>query len=483
MADWRDRLAEEYGMLDQWERSAELRENAAARWKELGDRRRESAALRKLAHAQWRLCDGAAHDRLVAESLAVLDGEPECAEFGWAINAKASFVTSERPSEAVVLAEQAIALAERFDDTALLSDALNTAACARWYQGEDSSGQLRLALDIAIAGSHENQTGRAFSNLYNCLSANYRWAEAEEVFTEGVAYWELDAFSTYEACLKGGHIRSLERQGRWDETLLLGRTIVARAREHLSPVNRLNPLQGVGRVLARRGDPEGAQMLEEAIGLARPLGSSDWLCDSLIGAIELAWLTGDEEAAGQHATDAVALLGSLDPDFTGEALLWARRVGLSVKVTDRLPDACALSMSGNHRAATERFDALGLPYEAALALLDSGDAEAMREAVHRLEALDAPIAALRARHLMRRNGVSAIPRGSRASTKEDPLGLTSRERDVLTLICDGASNAAIAERLVISPKTVDHHVSSILGKLGVSSRQDAAQVALTSLPT
>ena len=59
VADWRDRLADEYGLLDQWERSAELREDAAARWKELGDRRRESTALRKLAHAQWRLCNGA----------------------------------------------------------------------------------------------------------------------------------------------------------------------------------------------------------------------------------------------------------------------------------------------------------------------------------------------------------------------------------------------------------------------------------------
>jgi DNA-binding NarL/FixJ family response regulator len=223
-------------------------------------------------------------------------------------------------------------------------------------------------------------------------------------------------------------------------------------------------------------------MLEEALGLARPLGAGDWLCDSLIGAIELAWLTGDEDAAQHQATAAVGLLESLDPDFTGEVWSWATRVGVPINVTGKLPEAHALAMSGDHLAASERFDALGLPYEAALALLDSGEADAMREAVRRLEALDAPAAALRARQLMRRRGVSAIPRGSRASTKDDPLGLTSRERDVLALICDGASNAAIAERLVISPKTVDHHVSSILAKLGVSNRQQAASVAMESLP-
>ena len=150
-------------------------------------------------------------------------------------------------------------------------------------------------------------------------------------------------------------------------------------------------------------------MLEEALGLAQPLGASDWLCDSLIGVIELAWLTGDDETAQRYATTAVTLLGSLDPDFTGQASTWATRVGVAVTVTARLPEPHALAMSGDHRAATERFDALGLPYEAALALLDSGEADAMREAVRRLEALDAPVAALRARQLMRRRACRRSP--------------------------------------------------------------------------
>ena len=478
IAEWTDRLADAYGLLDQWPRSAQLREQAASQWEELDDRRRQSASLRKLANARWRLCDGDAQERLVAAALAVLDDQPSCPELGWALATKASWLSSEVPAETTELAQRAIEIAEEYCDTALLSEALNTQACVVWYQGGEAGALLRRALDVAIAGGHESQTGRGFGNLHSFLMARYRFAEAEDVFEEGLSYWELSDFSTYEACLKGGHVRGLEMQGRWDETLLLGREIVTRAREYLSPVNRLNPLQGVGRVLARRGDPEGAQMLHEALELARPLESSDWLSDSLIGSIELAWLCGDQDTARTHALSALAHLSALDPDFVGFAALWLARVGVKVDGLGSLPDPYGLALAGHHEVAAAQLAGIGLPYEAALVLLDSGEPDLMRESVRQLNALGAPAASARARQLMRERGIAAIPRGSRASTKDDPLGLTTRERDVLNLLCEGASNAEIAKRLVISPKTVDHHVSAILAKLGVSSRTEAAQVAL-----
>jgi DNA-binding CsgD family transcriptional regulator len=62
----------------------------------------------------------------------------------------------------------------------------------------------------------------------------------------------------------------------------------------------------------------------------------------------------------------------------------------------------------------------------------------------------------------------------------NPFGLTTRELEVLRLIAVHATNREIAERLSISPRTVMHHVSHLLSKLGAANRRDAAGIAARS---
>ena len=71
----------------------------------------------------------------------------------------------------------------------------------------------------------------------------------------------------------------------------------------------------------------------------------------------------------------------------------------------------------------------------------------------------------------------SLPRGPRTTTRANPAELTTRELDVLRLVSAGKRNAEIAEELVVSRRTVDHHVSAILRKLGVRSRAEATLAA------
>lgn len=123
----------------------------------------------------------------------------------------------------------------------------------------------------------------------------------------------------------------------------------------------------------------------------------------------------------------------------------------------------------NPAEAARTWDELGCPYESALALAQSPDH--LREALRGFEALGArPAADLVARR-MRDLGF----RTPRRSTLAHPHGLTAREADVLRLLRDGLRNSEIADRLRIAEKTAGHHVSSILAKLGVRTRQEAAR--------
>jgi DNA-binding NarL/FixJ family response regulator len=76
-----------------------------------------------------------------------------------------------------------------------------------------------------------------------------------------------------------------------------------------------------------------------------------------------------------------------------------------------------------------------------------------------------------------REGGASVPRGPRPTTRANEAQLTAREVEVLRLVAEGLRNADVASRLFVSRRTVDHHVSSILRKLGARSRGEAVAAA------
>jgi len=160
----------------------------------------------------------------------------------------------------------------------------------------------------------------------------------------------------------------------------------------------------------------------------------------------------------------------------GELSLWMWRTGGLISVPGPIAEPFARQIAGDWRGAAALWAQVGCPYEQAFALAD-GDAEAMLNALALFERLGAQPAMALVRRRLRQQGVGGIPRGARPSTRTNQAGLTTRQLEVLRLMAEGLSNAEIASRLFTSPKTVEHHVSAVLAKLGVHSRAQAISAA------
>ncbi len=95
----------------------------------------------------------------------------------------------------------------------------------------------------------------------------------------------------------------------------------------------------------------------------------------------------------------------------------------------------------------------------------------------KVQSLGAKPAVAIVRRRLRGLGVARLPRRPQPGTLTNPAGLTDRQLEILRLVATGLSNAEIAQRLVVSPRAVDHHVSAVLQKLGVPTRRAAAWAA------
>jgi DNA-binding CsgD family transcriptional regulator len=466
-------LATELSMIDRWPDVETACTRALENWRAAGDPLGEGDTLRRMSAVLWRLCRGDEILAAAGAAVAILEPLGPTAELAAAYGNLAAFQNHPGRGDIVVpLARSAQELAVRFGLPAVQSRAATTEAQAVWLAGGDWEPVLRRALSIALESGIEYEAGFAYSNLQELHCGNRDYAQAEPYFHDGVAYCEDHDLGTYYNCLRGVRTSSLERLGRWDESVRMAEAAMASV---ASPVNLMIPMTSLALIAARRDQGDVWPHLDAAMTAAD--GSAGYM---YIGAVRLAraearWLESDLTGARQEAELADdACADSTDPWLNGEIAVWLRRTGSPRTPQRELAEPYRLQLTGNHRAASELFDALGCPYDAALALLDAPDELALRRALDICDALGAVATARIIRQKMRSLGIRSVPAGQRAATRENPLGLTQREQEVLELLCEGRTNASIATKLVISPKTVDHHVSSVLAKLGVSKRTEVA---------
>jgi DNA-binding CsgD family transcriptional regulator len=200
----------------------------------------------------------------------------------------------------------------------------------------------------------------------------------------------------------------------------------------------------------------------------------------IAGLAEAAWLAEDHDTVARVTEEPLALaVGRRMGWVAGELAYWRWQAGLRAALPDDLETGpYGLSMAGDWSGAGKLWRSIGCPYEAALAFAEGDDEDAVRHSLDALRRLGARPAATILTRRLRERGVRGLPRGPRPRTSENPRGLTARELEVLALVAEGLRNAEIAERLVVSPKTVDHYVSAVLRKLGVRTRGEAGAEAI-----
>jgi DNA-binding CsgD family transcriptional regulator/tetratricopeptide (TPR) repeat protein len=440
-----------------------------------GDAARLVSALVTLSRQQW-LTERTAAARASAERAFEL-ARPLGDSYQNALatlNLGGLLVLNDQERSGLPYLDEALAIAER-------SGAASVAALCRNYRGSallqlgDLSGRDELERSMAQAielGNHE-YVMRAY---YNLIEGLWRLGEYSQVlgYIEQAENFGRDRdFRVHGYMFAARRCRLALMRGRWAEAetglrdLLEGQDDPGMIGRETVPV--------LARVLVRQGSTDAREWLALAARHATMADVLEWLVPTGLAHIEHAWLTGDHDRAGPYP--ALLLERTDRPGMgvqRGELLVYLRRLGYPADPFPGCPEPYAATLRGDWRSAADAWRSAGDPYEHALALAESGQVDPALEALTVLDGLDAGPAVAIVRRRLRDLGVTRLPRRPQPGTLANPAGLTGRQLEILRLVAAGLSNAEIAQRLVVSPRTVDHHVSAILAKLGVATRREAA---------
>ena len=442
----------------------------------------------------------------------------------------ARLTTLGRLREVRATLEHAMGMAREVGATLVESDALNTIGVVTCYLEDESVGldQIATALALAQACGDSHQQMRAYWNLAVCTAEAGRWAEAIDHYRTAIDALPRLGLAHVVPELYAYAAQDLLTLGRWDEARALVDEAARRfpsRRDEATPIElpvATGAFAEARRLIAAASERDVFTDEEDyALVMVNLADLETWegntgAARTAVDAALAHILHSDRPVAAARALT-VALRCEADaadqaraggrPDEVGRARIramahqeqireilarpgpeggWKREV----RVLAAMGDGERTRLDGDAdpaawAAAVDASRELAMAYHLAYAQARHGEAivaaggERDRAADELLLAHGAArsFGALPLRELVERIARRArIPVGADPATG-NAFGLTRREREVLDLVAQGASNRSIAAALFISEKTASVHVSNIIRKLSVSNRGEAASVA------
>ena len=446
-------------------------ENARRIYARLGDQEAVGRCVRILSRFHWFAGDGDAARSAAREAIVILEPPGESVELARAQSALSQLaMLAEDADQAIAWGERALELATRLGDESTRAHALVNIGTARNQLDYQDVATLLEAHEIADAAGDWHEATRALANLSYTLML---WVRAEEALAyaeQGLAYaqrYEMQTFEPYVAMT----IAWLKlRAGRWEQAERVARAEI----EKRGSVVELLAKTLLTELAVRRGDPEAGDQLPDLAAQAKRTGELQRVLPALELAAEWGLNTGAPLPTEEYASvlERVPERGWLPV----RAAAWAVVAGNDVELEPGSPGPYAAMIRRDWAEAADAFGAVGWEYDRALMLSLLDDEASLVEAIEIARRLGAEPLTKRLAGRMR-DLRFRVPAGPRETTRANPAGLTARQLEVLALLGEGLTNAEIAERLVVSQRTAEHHVAAVLTKLGASSRREAAERA------
>jgi DNA-binding CsgD family transcriptional regulator/tetratricopeptide (TPR) repeat protein len=473
-----EKYAFELHLVGKMEEAIAAYETALELNKIVGDRLAEGDNLRWMSRVYY-----LSGNRLLAiqharDALVILEAEEPGAELAMAYsNLGQLSMLEDNPTETLRWSEKAIAIATQLDRNDIISHALNNSGTAqRWTNKDAARDNLDRSLQIALENDFPDHVARNYTNR---AYVEINWLEptnARQFIEAGLRYCDERDLETWRTYINGCLAQVLLREGKWNEAAAIALHEILAG--DATPMLRFPAVTALARIRLRRGDSDVGHLLKM---LASYIETGNEPPRFLLYAsicAEHAWVVGLVDEQLRDLIDQAAQLASETGDIwsAGELWFWGNKLG-----TVGLPEIPValpyqLMAAGRWAEAAAAWSELYCPYDRALALM-SGDQATQHEGLACLDELGAKAVADRFRQTLRQQGARSIPRGPQLATRTNPSGLTRRQMTVLGLLAEGLSNADIGQRLFVSTKTVDHHVSAILAKLEVRTRGQAVSLA------